>query len=105
MPCLIYFYCKCIIVKCICFLQIEGSVEINSTLYNSTSACTLEFNQAHRSLSCFRFLWMWQNLQEASMRGDLEEQRRLQTQKELLDQYRRDLEQEKMVTATLTMSH
>ncbi|KAF4110599.1 switch-associated protein 70 [Onychostoma macrolepis] len=39
---------------------------------------------------------MTKNLQEASMRGDLEEQRRLQTQKELLDQYRRDLEQEKM---------
>uniref|UniRef100_A0A9J7YCR5 Switch-associated protein 70 n=1 Tax=Cyprinus carpio carpio TaxID=630221 RepID=A0A9J7YCR5_CYPCA len=40
---------------------------------------------------------MTKNLQEASMRGDLEEQRRLQTQNELLDQYRRDLEQEKMV--------
>uniref|UniRef100_A0A9J7XM82 Switch-associated protein 70 n=1 Tax=Cyprinus carpio carpio TaxID=630221 RepID=A0A9J7XM82_CYPCA len=39
---------------------------------------------------------MTKNLQEASMRGDLEEQRRLQTQNELLDQYRRDLEQEKM---------
>ncbi|XP_052417961.1 switch-associated protein 70 [Carassius gibelio] len=39
---------------------------------------------------------MSKNLQEASMRGDFEEQRRLQTQNELLDQYRRDLEQEKM---------
>uniref|UniRef100_A0A672KVX2 Switch-associated protein 70 n=1 Tax=Sinocyclocheilus grahami TaxID=75366 RepID=A0A672KVX2_SINGR len=39
---------------------------------------------------------MTKNLQEASMRGDLEEQRRFLTQKELLDQYRRDLEQEKM---------
>ncbi|XP_016331101.1 switch-associated protein 70 isoform X1 [Sinocyclocheilus anshuiensis] len=39
---------------------------------------------------------MTKNLQEASMRGDLEEQRRVLTQKELLDQYRRDLEQEKM---------
>ncbi|XP_073693143.1 switch-associated protein 70 [Garra rufa] len=36
------------------------------------------------------------NMQEASARGDLEEQRRLQAQTELLDQYRRDLEQEKM---------
>ncbi|KAI2662185.1 Switch-associated protein 70 [Labeo rohita] len=36
------------------------------------------------------------DLQEASLRGDLEEQRRLKTQTELLDQYRRDLEQEKM---------
>ncbi|XP_059373299.1 switch-associated protein 70-like [Carassius carassius] len=35
-------------------------------------------------------------LQDTSVRGDLEEQRRLQTQIELLDQYRRDLEQEKM---------
>ncbi|XP_016377115.1 switch-associated protein 70-like isoform X1 [Sinocyclocheilus rhinocerous] len=39
---------------------------------------------------------MNKKLQEASSRGDLEEQRRLQTQIELLDQYRRDLEQEKM---------
>uniref|UniRef100_A0A8C1Y6G5 Switch-associated protein 70 n=1 Tax=Cyprinus carpio TaxID=7962 RepID=A0A8C1Y6G5_CYPCA len=39
---------------------------------------------------------MTKKLQEASVRGDLEEQRRLQTQIELLDQYRRDLEQEKM---------
>ncbi|XP_052456992.1 switch-associated protein 70-like [Carassius gibelio] len=39
---------------------------------------------------------MTKKLQDASVRGDLEEQRRLQTQIELLDQYRRDLEQEKM---------
>uniref|UniRef100_A0A9J8AS92 Switch-associated protein 70 n=1 Tax=Cyprinus carpio carpio TaxID=630221 RepID=A0A9J8AS92_CYPCA len=39
---------------------------------------------------------MTKKLQEASVRGDLVEQRRLQTQIELLDQYRRDLEQEKM---------
>ncbi|XP_051756811.1 switch-associated protein 70 [Ctenopharyngodon idella] len=36
------------------------------------------------------------NLHEASLRGDLEEQRRLQTQAELLERYRQDLEQEKM---------
>uniref|UniRef100_A0A8C1WAV7 Switch-associated protein 70 n=1 Tax=Cyprinus carpio TaxID=7962 RepID=A0A8C1WAV7_CYPCA len=46
---------------------------------------------------------MTKNLEEASMRGDLEEQRRLQTQNELLDQYRRDLEQEKMVKARMQM--
>ncbi|XP_043101802.1 switch-associated protein 70 [Puntigrus tetrazona] len=39
---------------------------------------------------------MTKNLQEASTRVDLEEKRRLQSQNKLLDQYRQDLEQEKM---------
>ncbi|KAG1941287.1 switch-associated protein 70 [Pimephales promelas] len=39
---------------------------------------------------------MSKDLQDTSIRGDLVEQRRLQTQTELLDRYRQDLEQEKM---------
>jgi len=49
---------------------------------------------------------MFQDLQDTSIRGDLVEQRRLQTQTELLDRYRQDLEQEKMViTTTLCLFH
>ncbi|XP_056318342.1 switch-associated protein 70 [Danio aesculapii] len=36
------------------------------------------------------------DLNKATARGDLDEQRRLQAQRELLEQYKRDLEQEKM---------